>query len=183
MCIVEHDLFNLNQEMYFMILLVFIFQVKIATLINDLIQERNNALSFSDEQRNERMRQYTLTGLESKLVEFGWCNKLSDLLISQVRTESRQMWRDDLSSALATDIPVPERHDIIEKVASAMLSMKTLCYEMYEKDEYLWTLLLNLKQWYTDISLRELDNDDKYFSGLADIFSELTKKKHVKDEL
>ena len=115
--------------------------MRVITLINDLMLERayvhkaikeSEHLDISSESEaaqkiqqhkkaelKERLRQYDAISLEKRLVEDGWCLRLSEFLwkLHKSGTNSgRTQRRDDLGSIVSKDVPYRPEHDAVEKV-------------------------------------------------------------------
>ncbi|XP_067006711.1 nucleotide exchange factor SIL1 [Anabrus simplex] len=181
-------------------------QIKVVTLLQDLILERQDATrmlregsSSSEEELKEKIRQQEAVGLEKKLVEQGWCARISGVLTRQDINKGRTNRRDDLSSAVARDVPVRPEHDIVEKVIGTMVAVADLCSEEFKNDDKFMSILVDLRDWYKQLATREdLDRqsripedttDDQYYyyySGLAKLLDKLAEKlklQTVRDEL
>lgn len=120
--------------------------MRVITLINDLMLERAYVqraiediehLDFSSESEaaqkiqqhkkgelKEKLRQYNAISLEKRLLEDGWCQRLSEFLwkLHKSGTNSgRTHRRDDLGSVVSKDVPYRPEHDAVEKVLVQML--------------------------------------------------------------
>lgn len=120
--------------------------MRVITLINDLLLERtsvkeavkeNEQIIISDKteavqkvhqhkrgELKEKLRQYNSINFEKRLVEDGWCHRLSEFLwkLHESGTNSgRTQRRDDLGSIVSKDVPYRPEHDVIEKVIEDIL--------------------------------------------------------------
>ncbi|KAJ8878918.1 hypothetical protein PR048_019521 [Dryococelus australis] len=176
-------------------------QVKVVTLLRDLIMERLEAeklLAEGDTEASpdavEKVRQYKLAGLEEKLVQTGWCERLPRLLYAQSSSKSRTGKRDDLSSAITKQLSVRPEHDVVEKVVGAIQALSELCADKFGNDATLYATLVDLKLWYNDLaSLEQSDShagsdseDQLYFTKLSKLLLDVISKlqiSYTKDEL
>jgi hypothetical protein len=112
--------------------------VKVVTFVHDLVLEvketeeawngaRQGTSQFAELQ--EKQRQYRAAGLVHRLVEEGWCARLPRLLHALPSGARRSERRDDLSSAVAEELPVRAEHDVVEKVVAAMLALSDVCVD------------------------------------------------------
>ncbi|XP_049810472.1 nucleotide exchange factor SIL1 isoform X1 [Schistocerca nitens] len=166
-------------------------QLKVATLLQDLLQERTDALMAEDKQREERIRQYEQAGLEAHLSEQGWCRRVVQLLASQAQVPAEgfnKVRRDDFSSAVSQEVPVLTHHDAVEKAAGAVLALaRGPCQKEYRGNSRLISVINELRVWYSELASRETQPDGQYFSGLFELFDQLSIevgiKTGTKDEL
>jgi hypothetical protein len=112
--------------------------VKAVTLLHDLVlevketEEAWQSVPLGTPQYaelQEKQRQYRAVGLIQHLVEEGWCTYLPRLLHASPSTLQRAERRDDLSSAVAQELPVRPEHDVVEKVVAAMLALADVCVD------------------------------------------------------
>ena len=122
-------------------------QLKIITLLSDIITERITAahqLKKADKEADnnstetataearkllaQKVQQYEASGLETVLVEQGFCG-LFPRLLTQLRGEDKLTKREDLSSFQGR--PLREEHDVVEKVIQAMLSVSKPCRNQF----------------------------------------------------
>nr|CAD7440389.1 unnamed protein product [Timema bartmani] len=177
-------------------------QVKVVTLLYDLIQERVETKLSSENLSPpenldipEKLRQYKAIDLEGKLVQHGWCKRLPKLLLVQSTNEGRAKRRDDLISVVGKDLPVRPEHDVVEKVVSAMVTLSDICAHEFADDGKVKAVLLDLKVWYDDLASREeLENKSRnetddhsfYYTNLASLITNMTRilgAQSIKDEL
>nr|XP_023025666.1 nucleotide exchange factor SIL1 [Leptinotarsa decemlineata] len=139
-------------------------QVKLVTLMNDLLLENLHALKgTSEENRNILIGQYKLVNLENLLLEQNWCKFLNKLLVTIVTTD-------------------PENHDIIDKCLTSMHTIAKKCIGSFHEE-----LLLKLKKRYEILSKENLeesgsDNSD-FFSNIYKLCSEILHLVNIKTEL
>lgn len=202
-------------------------KMRVITLINDLLLERksireavaeNEQVNISDNteaiqkvqqhkrgELKEKLRQYESINFEKRLVEDGWCRRLSEFLwkLHESGTNSgRTQRRDDLGSIISKDVPYRPEHDVIEKVIGTLLVMKDMCLHDFQKDTKLEKVLHNFLSWYEDLSIREevvqkqpmetectssedcssdseldskVDDNDMYYTSIAETLKELLK--------
>ncbi|XP_034255495.1 nucleotide exchange factor SIL1 [Thrips palmi] len=155
-------------------------KMRVITLINDLLLERvsvreaveeNEQVDISDTSEvtqkvhqhkrgelKEKLRQYNSINFEKRLVEDGWCHRLS-VFLSKLHesgaNSGRTQRRDDLGSIISKDLPYRPEHDVLEKVIDTLLVMKDLCLHEFRSDEKLEKVLRNFLSWYQDLSIRE----------------------------
>lgn len=108
-------------------------QLKIVTLLSDITSERSSAIAQHSEAVNateaemkmlqEKVQQYESAGVETVLVEQGFC-RLFPRLLTQIR-QDKMARREDLSSFQGR--PLREEHDVVEKVVQAMISLSRSC--------------------------------------------------------
>lgn len=133
-----------------------IIQVKVITLLHDLVLEKDMALA-EDAENTEKMKQYQIVHMREAVGEQGLCQWLPRLL------------------------QAPD-HDSREKVLQAMLTLRSTCDEdIRSAVPFLQTLL----QEYIGLSAEETENDDKYFTGIAQYITTIVSSVSVdtKDEL
>lgn len=113
-------------------------QLKVVTLLGDLIQEKTTTAqllldaydeegdtnSTRKEMLNEKWRQYEATGIEKSMVDEGFC-RLFPRLLTQLHPDDRQTRREDMSSLHGR--PLREEHDVVEKVIQAMHALSKPC--------------------------------------------------------
>ncbi|XP_063233179.1 nucleotide exchange factor SIL1 isoform X2 [Bacillus rossius redtenbacheri] len=151
-------------------------QVKVATLLRDLVAEREDAERQAAEGRDpdhdaaERARQYRAAGLEERLVQTGWCERIPRLLQSGSRGRTER--RDDLSAAVAG-----WEHDVVEKVASAVHALSGPCRRQFRDDPALRGALAELRGRYDQLAALERaegrPGDQPYFAGLAALLADV----------
>ncbi|XP_026287417.1 nucleotide exchange factor SIL1 [Frankliniella occidentalis] len=155
-------------------------KIRVITLINDLLLERKYVkkaveefehLDLSKEgdavkkiqqhkqrELKEKLRQYDAMNLETRIVEDGWCHRLSDFLGKLYESEwnaGRTQRRDDLGSVMSKDLPYRPEHDAIEKVLNTLLVVKNLCSTEFQNDLKLAKVLEFFLSWYKVLSNRE----------------------------
>lgn len=155
-------------------------KIRVITLINDLLLERKYVkkaveefehLDLSKEgdavkkiqqhkqrELKEKLRQYDAMNLETRIVEDGWCHRLSDFLGKLYESEwnaGRTQRRDDLGSVMSKDLPYRPEHDAIEKVLDTLLVVKNLCSTEFQNDLKLAKVLEFFLSWYKVLSNRE----------------------------
>jgi len=146
-------------------------QVKVVTLIDDLLVERhdakliqlealtNNETSAEKKEAKERMRQYQLVDLEKLLQEQQWCQHLVKLFKRELHSKSTL---ESDNSVMSPDL------DVVEKVTKAMVSLATTCREEFLRDPHTRKLILGLIEWLKRLSLEDEDSSDEYYVRLAD---------------
>ncbi|KAL0275318.1 UNVERIFIED_CONTAM: hypothetical protein PYX00_003206 [Menopon gallinae] len=171
-------------------------QVKIITLIHDLLFERKDTKMNILEEKNknqtdatlvdlkERLSQYENMDIEGKLVEQSWCSRISDWFVNQnVISELETV--DGIMS------PSADQHDLIEKVIDTLYVLSDICKPEFKSEKKLMELLLQLRNVYSKLSKTELnvkdDGSSHYYSSLHNILIILTEKflgkTHIKEEL
>ena len=108
-------------------------KIKILTLINDLLVERELTLSSTDESSLQRKEQYSAEDLEAQLEKFGFCQVFNQVLILPKNDRQAKRlylkkiifpfefvifitFRDDILSTVSEDFPLRAEHDVIEKI-------------------------------------------------------------------
>ncbi|XP_021375655.1 nucleotide exchange factor SIL1-like isoform X1 [Mizuhopecten yessoensis] len=131
-------------------------QVKVVTLLQDLIVEKDITLSIENKNK-EKVQQYEMVHLRDAIREQGLCVWLPRLLE-------------------ATD------HDSREKVLQAMLTLTDTCREDIS---LALPTLKKLLQEYTHLAAGETDQDDQYFSGIVQYITQIisSSQRDSKDEL
>lgn len=136
--------------------------MKVVTFFYDLVMEKDDAeLTLKEDMllRNisdtataeelklvtEKLKQYNEVGLKSKLIDHGWCIKLSNLLLRLVSGSNIEGVKIDESNV---------DHDSVDKVLNAMLSVATRCVEQF-KAEKTYTVLINLSKYYEILSAKD----------------------------
>lgn len=123
----------------------FLLQMRVITLINDLLLERKSVKEAVEENEQintigeteavkkvhqhrrgelkEKLRQYNSINFEKRLVEDGWCHRLSEFLwkLHSGSNPGRSQRREDLGSIISKDLPYRPEHDVIEKVIKGHL--------------------------------------------------------------
>ncbi|XP_060063594.1 nucleotide exchange factor SIL1-like [Ylistrum balloti] len=130
-------------------------QIKVITLLQDLIVEKDFAISM--EENTEKVKQYKMVHLREAIKEQGLCSWLPRLL------------------------EAPD-HDSREKVLQAMLTLKDTCRENIITAN---SILQNLLQEYTSLAAGETEQDDQYFTGIAQYITQIISSSITdsKDEL
>ncbi|CAH1964902.1 unnamed protein product [Acanthoscelides obtectus] len=135
-------------------------QVKLVTLMNDLIIENMQAARYK---QNSALKQYEAVDLQSKLLnEQNWCENLNQLLIRLFSAD-------------------PEDHDLLEKCIIAMHTTSEECSSVYNTN-----LLIQMMQRYKALEENEKaenESSDGYFNSLHNLILEILNVKHVKTEL
>lgn len=154
-------------------------QLKVATLLQDLLQERIDAFMVDDKLKEERIRQYEQAGLEAHLAEQGWCRRLVQLLASQAQLPGGEGFntvrRDDFSSAVSQEVPILTHHDAVEKAAGAVLALaQGPCQKEYRRNSQLAAIIHEIRLWYNELASREAQSNGHYFSDLSEIFDKLS---------
>lgn len=155
-------------------------KIKILTLVQDLLDERRHLDVNSDDGR-KRLEQYSKIDLENLLSNSGWCEVFQTILV--LPREDRRAKRDDILSAVSEDFPLRVEHDSIEKILLAMQGMKEQCGAEYTLNESLRSKLSLLFEEYSNLSGREEDQGDQFFSGLKQTISSILNAHNVKTEL
>ncbi|CAG0913381.1 unnamed protein product [Notodromas monacha] len=111
-----------------------VMQLKVITLLNDLVVEHNDALNnlnFSNAGHLEKLRQYENVNLLLAARKKGFCEFIPSLL--ELPEKDSRDRRQDLSSAISEAIPIRPEHDVIEKVLDAMKTFAPVCKEEFRK--------------------------------------------------
>lgn len=120
------------------------FQVRLVTMISDLVLERKFAV-VDDRLKNH----YVKFDLTPRILEHDWCKKLNKLLLGLLITD-----KDD--------------HDSIEKCLIAMRSLGAHCGNKYEKD-----LITNLKNRYKFLIKSQVTDDSTFYKVLKDLCDDI----------
>lgn len=147
-------------------------KIKITTLLHDLVLEAEQASKAKD--------QYEALGLHKKLSEYGWCERISSLLISSIMDfQSRQV---ELSSETIPELPILPEHDILDKVISAMLVLSPQCRSQFHSISHIVKDLINS---YQELVIHEeiSADDSTFYSELLHLLKKLFKSISLKDEL
>jgi len=139
-------------------------KIKVLTMINDLLIERDDAAKMNDEASVKRRSQYNdidkKFSIEAQILAHGWCQVFSKILILPER---------DDSTAVGEEVPLKIEHDIIEKLIGAMETILSKCshpeYSQQDNLHYKLTLLHSHYQTLSDREKEEVDSD-LYFSGI-----------------
>lgn len=133
--------------------------LRIATLVNDLIEEYNEAVKdIGNPDYVEKIKQYTKVDLLSKLEAEKWCQNLNNLLFGIVIVD-----RYD--------------HDAIEKILTAILGVVDTC------PSSMVSVMTGLEQQYENLE-KEENSTDSYFSKLRSLcWNILIKLKKKRTEL
>lgn len=126
-------------------------QVKIVTLIYDLLMEHQDAEHGPDV---EKRRQYREVDLKAKLIELGWCKTFNGLLVTSVLVEAND-------------------HDTVERCLHVMTLVSDGCLATFN-NEQLRTVLGELYQNYTQLSIAE-GTTDSYYNSLKELTHSLLK--------
>lgn len=160
-------------------------QVKIITLIHDLLFERKDTKIniLEEENKNktdvilndlkERLKQYENMDIESKLLEQSWCSRISDWFVGQNLVSEMEAVNGVIS-------PNVGQHDLIEKVTDTLYVLSDICKTQFQSDKTLMNLLLYLRNVYSklsDIEMNSKDDDSShYYSSLHNVLKILTEK-------
>ncbi|GLV32293.1 Sil1 nucleotide exchange factor [Carabus blaptoides fortunei] len=128
-------------------------QVKIVTLIYDLLMEHQDAV-HGHADNVERLRQYREVDLKAKLIELGWCKTFNGLLVTSVLVEAND-------------------HDTVERCLHVMTLVSDGCLATFNNDR-LRTVLGELYQNYTQLSIAE-GTTDSYYNSLKELTHSLLK--------
>ncbi|VEN41610.1 unnamed protein product [Callosobruchus maculatus] len=135
-------------------------QVKLVTLMNDLIVENIQATKY---EQNSALKQYELVNLQSKLLtEQNWCENLNELLLTLFSAD-------------------PDDHDLLEKCLIAMHTVSENCASVYKTD-----ILIQIMEKYKDLEENEKYGEDtniNYFSNLRRLIMDILNVKNIKTEL
>lgn len=152
------------------------FQMKVVTFFYDLITEKENAeISLKEDVllnntidntvieelklAAEKLKQYNNLGLKSKLVELGWCVKLSNLLVDRVSK----------ISVNTVD------HDVLDKILNAVLSVAVECHDQFQNKEKFYESVIKLLQYYKELSIQ-----DDFFLSMYTLAHQLYEKLNLK---
>ncbi|KAK4875129.1 hypothetical protein RN001_011551 [Aquatica leii] len=123
-------------------------QLKIVTLVNDLILEHESAVrNLKSIHYLEKVQQYNQVNLSNKLQSQNWCAYLAKLLVNVVNVDVHD-------------------HDAIEKALTALLSFNAC---KAEDKSSLVKILLRLKLQYANLSASVQLDDDNYFKELLNL--------------
>nr|CAH7752695.1 unnamed protein product [Callosobruchus chinensis] len=135
-------------------------QVKLVTLMNDLIIENMQATKY---EQNSVLEQYELVNLQTKLLtEQNWCENLNKLFITLFSAD-------------------PDDHDLLEKCLIAMYTVSENCASVYKTD-----ILIQIMEKYKNLEEKEKygeDSDINYFSNLHRLIMDILNVKNIKTEL
>ncbi|KAJ8969692.1 hypothetical protein NQ317_014238 [Molorchus minor] len=140
-------------------------QIKLVTLMNDLLMEHKQALQDKHNENHDLLvSQYQLVNLEKLLLEQQWCEYLNKLLYLIAATD-------------------PEDHDSIEKCMLAMHTVADKCLSYYSKD-----ILVSLQEKYRLLALSDLDRSDEFsnsdfFTNLYNLCRNILPQKYIRNEL
>ncbi|XP_033757521.1 nucleotide exchange factor SIL1-like [Pecten maximus] len=131
-------------------------QIKVITLLQDLIVEKDFAMSM-EAKNTDKAQQYKMVHLCDAIREQGLCAWLPRLL------------------------EAPD-HDGREKVLQAMMTLKDTCREDIVSAN---SLLQKLLKEYTSLAAEETEQDDQYFTGIAQYIKQIISSSPTdsKDEL
>lgn len=130
-------------------------QIKLVTLISDLLLEYQSALN--DVTLNKF---YSKLELKKRVLEHNWCQNLNKLLLGLIITG--------------------EDHDSVEKCLIAMQTLLVDCGDVYEKE-----LLLSLQKSYQILIDSDKNGDNSFFVSLKDLCDHILHytKNNIKTEL
>nr|CAI5819571.1 unnamed protein product [Callosobruchus analis] len=135
-------------------------QVKLVTLMNDLIIENIQATKYK---QNLLLKQYELVNLQTKLLtEQNWCENLNKLLITLFSAD-------------------PDDHDSLEKCIIAMHTVSEYCASVYRAD-----VLNQIMENYKALAENEKYGEDtniNYFNNLNRLIMDILNVKNIKTEL
>ncbi|CAH0554587.1 unnamed protein product [Brassicogethes aeneus] len=137
-------------------------QIKIATLISDLLIENEEGRENPKESISKQYKEIDFKGM---LLENNWCENIDKMLLSTVLLNI-----DD--------------HDKIEKCLLSMNTVKSYCFLLFDK-----SLLYELRARYQTLAQIEIENKNElnkydFFKGIYNIISEILKVNDtVKSEL
>lgn len=112
-------------------------QIKIITLLYDLLMEQKNALQYTENPDYEiRLKQCNRVDLKTKLRELKWCNIFSNILKTIILSDKNN-------------------HDSIEKCLNTMYLVQDVCGATYRSNEVL-KMLQDLNDMYKKLSIEEV---------------------------
>lgn len=148
-------------------------QLKILTLLYDLLMEHNSAVKdLESPDYQAKLKQYKAVDLKSHLRELNWCDIFSSILLDIYKSDK-------------------ENHDSIEKCLNIMYLVHDICKPDYSAD--IKRILLELNVMYKKLSAEEIDENSKevnvsshmfYFQKMRELTENLIKSLNiVKTEL
>jgi len=143
-------------------------KIKVLTLMQDLLEERVYQDSSSTDEV-KRIQQYQQNDLAALLQASGWCQVFQSLLM--LPSDDKKSRRDDILAAVSDKFPLRVEHDNVEKIVSAMLSLRKECAKDFIEDQALSVKLHNLYRHYEELKSRE-ENEE----GSDNFFTELLEK-------
>lgn len=116
-------------------------QLKIVTIIYDLLMEQDNAVKdIESPDFKEKLRQYQAVDLKAHLKELNWCDIFSTILLDIYKSDK-------------------ENHDSIEKCLNVMYLLNDICKYDYSSD--IKKILLDLNSMYKKLSQDEIDENSQ----------------------
>lgn len=144
-------------------------QIRILTLLYDLLMEHNNAVKDTTNQDyNEKSKQYKEVNLKNRLEELKLCNLFSDVLKGIVLDDGNN-------------------HDSIEKCLNVMYLVKDICKSSYTTSE-VKKIILDLNIRYIKLSEEEIkenaaeidaSNHSFYFQKMKELTDSLVKSLNI----
>lgn len=148
-------------------------QIRVLTLLSDLITEHNNAIKYSEHPEfQEKLNQYKKINIKLRLKDLKWCDKFSNVLKNVVNAN-------------------PNDHDSIEKCLNMINLVQDICLTYFNNTEAR-NLLSNLSEKYVALAetenlenLKETDemNHSIYFQKMKEIVLSLVDNLNCKTEL
>lgn len=173
-------------------------QIKIITLIHDLIFERKDTKMsiLNEESRHyteaemeslrDKLRQYEKINLEQKLVQQEWCKRISDWFLKQNYIKELIV---NANVGLTLENINFDTQGVIEEVVDTLYVLSDICKTHFQSDVDLVDLLFTLRDLYGKLALEESaiqGDSNQFYSSLSNILKILTNKlagTTTKDEL
>ncbi|XP_054005696.1 nucleotide exchange factor Sil1 [Hylaeus anthracinus] len=125
-------------------------QVRVMQLISDLITERQNLREITDpEQLQLKTKAYAAADVEQKLLTYGYCKHLSNLMIKSFKVELNNQFKT-------------ENYNFLETITESMIIVVPVCNHHFKKNkETLLLIIQHLLNFYqsSDPAIKEDESD------------------------
>lgn len=123
-------------------------QMRVMKLISDLITERHNLQEVTDAEQT-KTKAYAAVDIEQKLVTYGYCKHLSNLMINSFKDELRNQFRIG-------------NYEFLETIAESMIIVVPVCKHEFKKNkDTLLPIIQHLLNFYqnSDPTIEQDEND------------------------
>lgn len=117
-------------------------QIKVMKLINDLIIERQNLQENTNAAQHQlKANAYAAADIEKKLLTYGYCSHLINLMITNFNVE-------------ISDEPRTDRYEFLEIVSDSMVTAASVCIDRFKQSkEELLPIMQHLLKFFENLNL------------------------------
>lgn len=137
-------------------------QIKIMNLVNDLLIERKNIIEFNDDEiRRQRIKAYSSTNFEKKLLMHDYCLELINF--------STKVFRNIITGNF-----IDQANELIQTIVESIITLNSVCeIEFVKVRNTLLPLINSVLNIYKKRSLINENEDEKFEDDLILIFEKL----------